>query len=206
MQLDSFTKNLKRLLEHAKLSFENFVKWFFRALNLRADLNVSFRKIRDETAEHVNFMGSALKKIVLPLSVCYLLSGFFLGNNVVDSLFLSILVFVYSNFLPDLLSPFRFRGKKEESKDEIWFKKYGLLFLAPIFIFLLWGDGIPVFRTTEHFHNVKSLGAHSLFLFLLGLVFYGNMPFSLGRILEVLSLTMFGSIGYALHLKADGIL
>jgi hypothetical protein len=132
--------------------------------------------------------------------------GFFFGNNVIDSLFLGVIIFVYSHFLPDLLSPFRIRNRKGKNKDETWFKKYALLFLAPLFIFLLFGDGIPAFKTAEHFHNVKSLGAYSIFLFLLGLIFYGNMPLSLGRILEVFSLAIFGSIGYVTHLKVDKIL
>jgi hypothetical protein len=132
--------------------------------------------------------------------------GFFFGNNVVDSLFLGLVIFVYSHFLPDLLSPFRIRNTKEKNNDGTLVKKYALLFLAPIFIFLLFGDRMPAFRTAEHFHNIKSFGAYSIFLFLLGLVFYGNIPFSWGRILEVFSLTIFGSIGYITHLKVDKIL
>jgi len=129
-----------------------------------------------------------------------------LGNNVIDSLFLGILIFVYSHFLPDLLSPFRIKNRKERDINRPWFKKYALLFLAPLFIFLLWGDRIPALRTTEHFHNAKSLGVYSIFLLLLGLILYGNVPLSLGRILEVFSLTIFGSIGYLTHLKVDKIL
>ena len=206
MQLNSSTRSLKQFFGHAELSFENFAKSFFQTVNLKTHVRITVRKIEDETTEHVSYLGLALRKIVLPLSICYLISGFFLGNNVVDSLFLSIIVFVYSTFLPDLLSLFRIRSKKEKNKAGTWFKKYTLLFLAPIFILLLWGNGTPSFRTAEHFHNVKSLCAYGVFLFLLGLAFYVNIPFSMGRILETFSLTMFGSIGYAIHLKVDGIL
>jgi hypothetical protein len=198
--------DVKNFLERCRFSLKNFVQWFFRTLNRRTRLRITFQKIKDETAEHVDYLSSALKKLVLPLSIWYLCLGFFLGNNVIDSLVFSILIFIYSHFLPDLLSPFRLRNRKKD-KDRLWIKKYALLFFAPLFIFLLWGgDGIPLLRTTEHFHNVRSLGIYSLFLLLLGLIFYGNLPLSLGRILEVFSLTIFGSIGYLTHLKVDKIL
>jgi len=205
MKLVSYVGDVKNFLERCRLSLKNFVQWFFRTLNRRTCLRIAFQKIKDETTEHVNYLSSALKKLVLPLSICYLCLGFFLGNNVIDSLVFSILIFIYSHFLPDLLSPFRIRNRKRD-KDRPWFKKYALLLLAPLFIFLLWGDGIPLLRTTEHFHNVRSLGVYSLFLLLLGLIFYGNMPLSLGRILEVFSLTIFGSMGYLTHLTVDKIL
>jgi hypothetical protein len=206
MNLTSCVRDVERFLRRCRLSLENFVQWFFRALSRKAHLKITFRKIRGETAEHVDHLSSALKKLVLPLSVCYLCLGFFLGNNVIDSLVFSILVFVYSHFLPDLLSPFRIKNRKEKDEDRPWFKKYALLLLAPLFIFLLWGDGIPALRTTEHFHNARSLGVYSIFLLLLGLVFYGNLPLSLGRILEVFSLAIFGSVGYLTHLKVDKVL
>jgi len=206
MKLVGYVGDVKNFLERCRLSFENFVQWFFRTLSHRAHLRIAFQKVRDETIEHIDYLSSALKKIVLPLSVCYLCLGFFFGNNVIDSLFLGVLIFVYSHFLPDLLSPFRAKNRKERNKDGLWFKKYTLLFLAPLFILLLWGNGIPALRTTEHFHNARSLGVYSIFLLLLGLIFYGNVPLSLGRILEVFSLAIFGSIGYLTHLKVDRIL
>lgn len=142
----------------------------------------------------------------MPISLCYLCLGLLFGTNVIDSLFFSTLIFVYSNFLPDLLSPFRIRNREEKNKDGKWFKKYALLFFAPIFVFLLWGYEIPILGTEEHFHNVKSLGAYSIFLFLLGLILYGNISLSLGKILEVFSPMIFGCIGYVAHLKVDKIL
>jgi hypothetical protein len=206
MKRVSINRGWESFIENFRHSFENLILSFFRTSNLRAHFKITYRKIREETTQHVSFLSSTLKKVVLPLSVCYLFAGFFLGNNVIDSLFLSLLIFVYSSFLPDLLSPFRIRKKKEKNKDVPWFKKYALLFLAPLFIFSLLGNSAPIFKTTEHFHNLKSLGAYGIFLFLLGLVFYGNMPLSWGRILEVFSLAIFGSIGYITHLKVDKIL
>ena len=206
MNLVGYVRDVESFLKRCRLSLENFIQWFFQTLNRKAQLKIAFQKIRGETAEHIDHLSSALKKLVLPLSLCYLCLGFFFGNNVIGSLFLGILIFVYSHFLPDLLSPFRIKNRKEKNKDASWFKKYALLFLAPLFIFLLWGDRIPVLRTTEHFHNARSLGVYSMFLLLLGLIFYGNVPLSLGRILEIFSLAIFGSIGYLTHLKVDRIL
>jgi hypothetical protein len=206
MKTDSFVRDVKDFIEHCELSFESFIIWSFRTLSLRAHFKVAYHKIRDEAAEHVDYLTSTSKRFILPLSACYLCLGFLFGNNVIDSFLLSILVFVYSHFLPDLLSPFRIRNRKDRNKDGGWFKKHALLFFAPIFIFLLWGEKMPAFRTMEHFHNIKSLGAYGIFLFLLGLIFYGNMPLSFGRILEIFSLTIFGSIGYVSHLKVDKIL
>ena len=206
MKRADINRGLDGFFENFRLSLENLILSFFRTLNLRAQFKITYRKIREETTEHASFLSSALKKFVLPLSVCYLFAGFFLGNNVIDSLFLSLLIFVYSHFLPDLLSPFRIRNEKEKKKDAGLSKKCALLFFAPLFIFMLLGSGTPIFKTTEQFHNLKSVGMYSIFLFLLGLVFYGNLPLTWGRILEVFSLAIFGSVGYITHLKVDKIL
>ena len=206
MKRVSINRGWESFIENFRHSFENLILSFFRTSNLRAHFKITYRKIREETTQHVSFLSSTLKKVVLPLSVCYLFVGFFLGNNVIDSLFLSLLIFVYSHFLPDLLSPFRIRNEKEKKKDAGLSKKYALLFFAPLFIFMLLGNGTPIFKTTEQFHNLKSLGMYSIFLFLLGLVFYGNLPLTWGRILEVFSLAIFGSVGYITHLKVDKIL
>jgi hypothetical protein len=206
MKLPVSIRRLKQLAEHAKLFFENLIKSSFQMLNQKIHFKITFKKIKEETTEHVGGVFSAFKKIVLPMSVVYLLTGLLLGNNVIDSLFLSVLVFIYSSFLPDLLSPFRTKNRQRQNLDKSWLRNCLLLFLAPLFIVLLWGDGTPIFRTAEHFHNLRSLGAYSVFLSLLGFVFYVNVPFSLGRILEMFSLAIFGSIGYAVHLRIDGIL
>ena len=100
MKLISYVRDVENFLKRCRLSLENFVQRFFRTLSRRAHLKMAHQKIRDETTEHIDHLSSALKKIVLPLSVCYLCLGFFFGNNVVDSLFLGILIFVYSHFLP----------------------------------------------------------------------------------------------------------
>jgi len=199
-------RRLKQLAENAKLFSENFIKSFFQMLNQRIRFKITFKKVKEESREHVGGVFSAFKKVILPISVVYLLTGLLLGNNVIDSFFLSILIFIYSSFLPDLLSPFRIKKRQSQNLDKSWWRSHLLLFLAPLFIVLLWGEGAPIFRTVEHFHNLRSLGAYSVFLSLLGFVFYANVPFSLGRILEMFSLAIFGSIGYAVHLKIDGIL
>jgi len=206
MKLNNAIKNVGNFLGECRLSFENFVLWFFRTLSFKAHVKITFQKIRNETIEHVRYLSWTLKHIVLPLAICYIWLGVFFGKNVLDSLFLGVLIFVYSNFLPDLLSAFKIRNKKEKEKGEAWYKKYALLFLAPIFIFFLLGNHVSTFKTAEHFHNIRSLTAYGIFLFLLGLILYGDASLSWGRVLEVFSPTMFGSIGYVAHLKVDKIL
>jgi hypothetical protein len=98
------------------------------------------------------------------------------------------------------------KTEKREIRTDLGSKNMLYCSSPPLFIFLLWGDGILALRTTEHFHNARSLGVYSIFLLGLGLIFYGNVPLSLGRILEVFSLAIFGSIGYLTHLKVDRIL
>lgn len=204
MKRDAFQKNMKYFFEACNVFFSDFIQWFFRTLNRKTRQKVTLRKIREETAEHVSHLGLTLKRVILPLSLCYLFIGFLLGRNVMDSLFLGLLIFIYSNFLPDVLSPFR--NRKKQTTNETAFKKYTLLFFAPIFIFLLMKDGTPTLRTAETFHNLKSLGVYSIFMLLLGFAFYGNLPFSIGRVIEIMSPTIFGSLGYLTHLKVDRIL
>ncbi len=158
--------------------------------------------------EHVDLMIKVFKWVVLPASVLYVCSNFyFFRQNALDSMFLGMLIFVYSNFLPDL--PSIYRRKKVysdvgvETEDLPWYKKYALLLFAPLFIgaFLC---GIRLrWKTTETFHNFKSSIIYGAFLFILGVFVFGDYPISIGDITEILSLPFYGLIGYLTHLKVD---
>jgi len=120
---------------------------------------------------------------------------------------LGILIFVYSNFLPDLPSIYRrrkiYRDVGVTTGDLPWYKKYALLLLAPLFIgaFLC---GIRLrWKTAETFHNFKSLIIYGAFLFILSVFVFGDYPISIGDITEILSLPFYGLIGYLTHLKVD---
>jgi hypothetical protein len=137
--------------------------------------------------------------VILPASFLYIFIGFFLlRENTLDSMVLGILVFIYANFLPDL--PSVFRNKKGEVKTGSlnWFKKYALLLFAPLFIWLLFSDIGIVWKTTDTFHNFKSLIIVEAFLALFGFIAFGGL-------IESLSFSFYGVIGYLAHLKVDKI-
>ena len=206
MSLSKIALDLLNFLRRCGRSFSQFAQWFFRTLGIRTKTKVAILKIKEETIEHIDYLKRILSRLVLPVAMGYTCLGFFLGKNVVDSLFFSIVIFVYSSFLPDLLTLFRTKDRRERRELEKWYVKYMLLFFAPVFVLLILGNEALPFRTMESFHNVKSLGVYSSFLLLLGFVFYGSFPLSSGSFLEVLSLALFGAIGYVAHLRVDKIL
>jgi hypothetical protein len=164
--------------------------------------------MKGETLQHVDLMIKVFKWVVFPVSLFYVCSEFyFFGQNALDSMFLGMLIFVYSNFLPDL--PTVFRRKKiytdigVATKDLPWHKKYALLLFAPLFIGAFFA-GIPLrWKTTETFHNFKSLMIYGAFLFTLGTFALGDYPISIGDVTEIFSLPFYGLIGYLTHLKVD---
>ncbi len=189
-------------------SFFGFVLNFFKTVNRKIGSKLALWSMRCETLEHVDLMIKVFKWVVLPASVLYVCSNFyFFRQNALDSMFLGMLIFVYSNFLPDL--PSIYRRKKVysdvgvETEDLPWYKKYALLLFAPLFIgaFLC---GIRLrWKTTETFHNFKSSIIYGAFLFILGVFVFGDYPISIGDITEILSLPFYGLIGYLTHLKVD---
>ena len=62
----------------------------------------NFKKFEEEVKEHFGFIGFMFKRIILPLLILYLILGLIFNLNVFGSIFISLLIFVYSNFLPDL--------------------------------------------------------------------------------------------------------
>jgi len=154
--------------------------------------------MKQETAEHLHMLLSVLKYVIFPASICYVFVGALLGENALDSVACGVLVFIYSNFLPDLPSAFREKKVDSRTRSSSWYKKYALLLLAPVFIWLLFSDIGLFWKTTETFHNFKSLLVFEGFLVLLGLIFFGGL-------LEPLAFSLFGAIGYLAHLKVDKI-
>jgi hypothetical protein len=148
----------------------NVVLVFFENVNSTIRSGFPIFRMKEETSEHLQMLFKVFKYVILPASLLYTFSSFFLlRENTLDSMVLGILVFVYSNFLPDL--PSAFRNKKGDAKTGSlhWFKKYALLLFAPIFIWLLFSDIGIVWKTTDTFHNFKSLIIFVDFLLLLGL-------------------------------------
>ena len=161
-------------------------------------LRVSFKTLEREIIEHSAFMKWIVRYVLLPVSIFYVILGVFFEVNVLASLFIGFFVFLYSNFLPDfdsLLTPNTEPEKTRKSSVE----KFGLLFFGPVFVYyLLSGRAQPIYcQRKKEFHSFKYLLAFCVFLFLVGLLFWGNS-------VKVLSLPFFGGLGYATHLFVDG--
>jgi hypothetical protein len=162
-------------------------------------------RMEEETLEHIRFLLRVFKWIVLPISFLYVFVVFyFFGENALGSVLWGLVVFVYSNFLPDLPSIYR-KKKDNVNEDLSWYKKYSLLLFAPLLIWILFSGIQLSWKTAETFHNFKSLTVYGTFLFLLGFFAFVKFPISIGNITEMLSLPLYGVIGYLTHLRVDKI-
>lgn len=181
---------------------------YFTRINRRVRAKISFWFMKLETFEHVHLLIKVFKWIVLPSSILYIAVEFyFFGQNALDSIFVGILLFFYSNFLPDLPAIFRrkvYRDVRDTFHGDLpWFKKYALLLFAPLFIALVFCGMKIKWRTTETFHNFKSLAIYGAFLFMLGFLVFAVFPISIGNIIEILCVTLYALLGYLTHLKVD---
>jgi hypothetical protein len=77
MKQDTFRKNIKHFFEGCSVFFSDFVLWFFRTLNRRGNIKVTFRKAQEEAMEHLSHLGSTLKWVILPLSLWLSMFRFF---------------------------------------------------------------------------------------------------------------------------------
>lgn len=155
-----------------------------------------FKKVSEELIEHFNFAKWALKRILLPMIVFYTIFGVLLNINVFASLPISLLIFFYSNFLPDI--DVLFKKTKNKSIDSPWYEKYAVLFFAPIILYdIFLGKQRKLYSLSERpFHSLEALGAYTVFLFVVASVFW---PDILRKLLFVSS----GALGYGTHLLAD---
>jgi hypothetical protein len=181
---------------------------FFKSVNRKGGRKISLWAMKLETFQHLHLLTRILEWIVLPASVVYICLDLYLfGQNALDSMFLGLLIFVYSSFIPDLPSIYRRRriygDTRAMTEDLSWYKKYALLLFAPLFIgaFFL---GIRLkWKTTETFHNFKSLIVYGAFLLTIGFFAFGDLSMSIGEMTEVISLPIYGLAGYLTHLKVD---
>lgn len=154
--------------------------------------------MKEETSEHLHMLSRALRFVIFPASICFVFAGVLLGENALNTVLWGVLIFIYSNFLPDLPSAFREKIGEANAARLSWFKKYALLLFAPIFIWLLFTDITVAWKTTETFHNFKSLFVFEGFLALVVFVFSGGS-------IEPLTICFYGAVGYLAHLKVDKI-
>ncbi|MGQ9538441.1 MAG: hypothetical protein ACUVTE_02505 [Candidatus Bathycorpusculaceae bacterium] len=141
----------------------------FKSLNQKVRSKLPVWRMKEETLEHVRSSVRVFKHVILPLSLLYVFVLFyFFGENVLDSMFWGIWVFFYSNFLPDF--PFIYRKKTGDAKTEDLpcYKKYAILLLAPLLVWILFSGMQLNWRTAETYHNFKSLMVYGIFLCVVG--------------------------------------
>jgi hypothetical protein len=184
-----------------------FVLRYFKSVNRKVRSKLAVWSMKSETLQHVDLMIKVFKWVVLPASLLYFCADlYFFQENVLDSMFLGILIFFYSNFLPDLPSIFRrkiYHNTRDTTGDLPWYKKYALLLFAPLFIGAFFLGTRLRWKTTETFHNFKSLAIYLIFLFTLSFFAFVDLPISIGDITEIFSVPLYGLIGYLTHLKVD---
>jgi len=201
----SFSHSVSRSLYE---DLYRLVLGYFTRVNQKVKVKVSLWFMKLETFEHVQLLAKVFKWIVFPLSVLYGLVMFiFFGQNALDSILLANLLFFYSNFVPDLPAIFRrkiYRDERDSFHEDLpLYKAYALLLFAPLFIALLFCGKTINWRTTETFHNFRSLIVYGAFLFLLCFLVLLVFQVSLGGIIEALFVPFFGLLGYLTHMKVD---
>jgi len=194
---------VRRFLSTLYHVFFNFVLYSFRNINQKIMSKFPVWRMREETTEHVQSCIKIFKWLILPASVLYMLLMFFLFNvNVLGSVLWGLAVFFYSNFLPDLSSIYR--GKTSDGGAVLpWYKRYAILLFAPLLVWILFSGIRLNWRTTETFHNFKSLIVYGVFLFAVGFFAFAKFPIQTGNIIEILVFPLYGLAGYLTHLKVD---
>jgi hypothetical protein len=206
----SKVKRLFEAIHHALAGLYNalfgFVLHSFKSINRKVRSKLPVWRMKEETLEHVRSSVRVFKWIILPASVFYVIADFyFFREDALDSMLWGLLIFFYSSFLPDLPSIYRKKKNNVDVEDLPWYKKYALLLFAPLLIWILF-SGIRIrWKTTETFHNFKSLAIYGSFLFALGLFGFVKFPIDVGGMTEILSIPLYGAIGYLTHLKVDKI-
>jgi hypothetical protein len=162
--------------------------------------------MREETTEHVHLALKVFIWVIMPLSFVYLFGIlFFFNQNLWGSVLWGIGAYFYSNFLPDLPSINRKRKLDLETPGLPWYKKYALLLLAPLFVWLLFSDVRIDWKTEETYHNFASLTVYGVFLFAVSFVAFFSIPLSVPSLLEAVFLLFSGVTGFLTHLKVDKI-
>jgi len=186
--------------------FHEFVLSYFKAVNFKAGNRIRFLFMKMETFEHVDSVIKVFKWIILPATFCYVLADFLLLRaSVWDSALLGILLFFYSNFLPDLPAIFRRKVHRDLEVEESlpWYKNSALLLFAPFFIgSFLCGMQLR-WKTIETFHNFKYLAVYVAFLAIIGFFIFSSFSFGIDTVTESLSVPFYGLAGYLTHLKVD---
>lgn len=171
-------------------------EYWDRLLLSRIPPFATFKKVEGEIKEHFGFARWAFKRIILPLAVFYLLASLFLQVRIFAPLFISLLIFLYSNFLPDV--GYLVKKTNDKRKEWKWQEKYTLLFFAPVVIYyVIAGRAKPLYSTTDRpLHNFKAAFIYGAFLFVAGMLLWDEL-------LKATMLAIFGFLGFSIHLVVD---
>lgn len=189
----------------------SMVLGYFSRVNHKIKVKIPLWFMKIETFEHVNLLTKIFTRMVLLLSIIY--SGIifvFFGLFPLGSVLLGMLMFFYSNFVPDLPAIFRRKKSCFKERDILndkfsKIKSYALLLFIPMFIFLIFCGKKIKWKTSETFHNFKSLAFYGTFITSLGvfmLIIFQNSAVATIEVIWVLSLSL---LGYLTHLKVDEV-
>jgi len=162
--------------------------------------------MREETTEHVGQSVTVFLWLILPLSLVYVFGQLFLfRENAVGPMLWSVLVYFYSNFLPDLPSIHRKKESETGTADLSWYKKYALLLFAPLLVWLLFSGIRLNWKTEETYHNFTSAAVFGAFLLAVGFGAFAGIPLRAEDLVKVLFFVFCGTAGFLAHLKVDKI-
>ena len=172
---------------------------FFVKLNRQVDTHLTPWYMEQETTAHFQLLVMTFKWLILPASVLYIFIGFwYLGVNTIDSTFWGLMLFVYSNFLPDLPAVFCRYQPRQPSQVLSASAQYLLLLFAPFFVWLVFsGISIP-WQPRDTFHDITATALYALFLLGLGMAMFGVN-------IEACVFPLYGIAGYLTHLRVDQI-
>ncbi len=175
---------------------KKFSKYWDKLIHDHLPPHAKLAKFQEELKEHFSFTLWMFKRFIAPLVVFYIITGFFIQKNVFGSLFISMLIFIYSNVIPDIDMLIKRPVANEQGSP--WYEKYFLLFFAPLIVYyILDGKAHPIFdKVYRPFHNLKTVLVYAAFLFIVGNIFWSEP-------LKILMLPVFGSLGFLFHLMVD---
>jgi hypothetical protein len=162
--------------------------------------------MREETTEHVGQSVKVFLWLIFPLGVASVLSQLFLfKENMLGPVLWSVLIYFYSNFLPDLPSIHRKKESEIGTTDLAWYKKYALLLFAPLLVWLLFSGMRSNWKTEETYHNLGSAAIYGVFLFAVGFLGFAGFPLRVEDLVKVFFFVFCGTAGFLAHLKVDKI-
>ena len=189
----------------------SMVLGYFSRVNHKINIKIPLWFMKIETFEHVNLLTKVFTRTVLLLGIIYSATIFvFFGRFPLGSLLLGMLMFFYSNFVPDLPAIFRIKKSCPKERDFLndkfsKIKSYALLLFIPMFIFLIFCGKKTKWKTSETYHNFKSLAIYGTFITILGVFILIVFQNSTVAIIEVIWVLLLSLLGYLTHLKVDDV-